>query len=82
MRVDMNQQQGELFTLWGGPERGWRASGVLLQPHTLSTNSWFCAWKYRAVVLAASILVTAILVLAIKFSVRRQRPEGTVSRRS
>jgi undecaprenyl-diphosphatase len=34
------------------------------------------AWKNRAAVLAASILATAILVLAIKFSVRRQRPDG------
>jgi undecaprenyl-diphosphatase len=34
------------------------------------------AWKNRAAVLAASILATAILVLALKFSVRRQRPEG------
>lgn len=33
-------------------------------------------WKNRAVILAAGILATAILVLAIKFTVRRRRPEG------
>lgn len=33
-------------------------------------------WKFRAVALAASILVTAMLVLTVKFSVRRQRPDG------
>jgi membrane-associated phospholipid phosphatase len=33
-------------------------------------------WKSRAVVLIAAMLVTAVLVLAVKFSVRRQRPEG------
>jgi membrane-associated phospholipid phosphatase len=33
-------------------------------------------WKFRAVALAASILVTAVLVLTLKFSVRRRRPDG------
>jgi membrane-associated phospholipid phosphatase len=33
-------------------------------------------WRYRAIALAASILVTAVLVLALKFSVRRRRPDG------
>lgn len=33
-------------------------------------------WKNRAIILAAGILATAILVLAIKFTVRRRRPEG------
>lgn len=33
-------------------------------------------WRGRAVTLAAAILVTAVLVLAIKFVVRRQRPAG------
>lgn len=33
-------------------------------------------WRARAVVLGAGVLVTAVLVLVIKFSVRRQRPKG------
>lgn len=33
-------------------------------------------WKARAAALGAGILVTAVLVLLIKFSVRRRRPEG------
>jgi undecaprenyl-diphosphatase len=33
-------------------------------------------WKYRAVVMAVGILVTALVVLAIKFLVRRSRPQG------
>lgn len=34
------------------------------------------AWRARAGVLLVSILVTAVLVLLIKFTVRRRRPEG------
>jgi undecaprenyl-diphosphatase len=33
-------------------------------------------WKRRAEVMALGILITAVLVLAIKFSVRRSRPQG------
>ncbi len=33
-------------------------------------------WKERALLLAAGILVTAVLVLVIKFTIRRRRPEG------
>ncbi len=33
-------------------------------------------WKVRALVLATSILVTALLVMLIKFTVRRGRPAG------
>lgn len=33
-------------------------------------------WKERAVVLAIGVAVTAVLVMLIKFSVRRRRPEG------
>lgn len=33
-------------------------------------------WRWRAGVLLISILVTAVLVLVIKFTVRRRRPEG------
>ncbi len=54
-----------------------------------SGDSWFwglalaivllagpAAWKWRAAVLLAAIFGLAVLVLAIKFSVRRQRPAG------
>ena len=34
------------------------------------------AWKGRVLLLAAGILFTAVLVLALKFTIRRQRPEG------
>lgn len=34
------------------------------------------SWKYRALVLAGGILVTALIVMLIKFTVRRRRPEG------
>lgn len=33
-------------------------------------------WRYRALVLIVGIVVTAVIVIAIKFSVRRQRPAG------
>lgn len=34
------------------------------------------SWRRLAVVMIAGILLTAVIVLLIKFSVRRQRPEG------
>ncbi len=37
-------------------------------------------WQVRAWVLAVSILLTALVVMAIKFSVRRRRPEGAWGR--
>lgn len=37
-------------------------------------------WKFRAMVMAAGVLITAVLVLLIKFSVRRRRPEGAWGR--
>ena len=33
-------------------------------------------WRYRALILAVSIVVQAVLVLLIKFSIRRSRPQG------
>ena len=33
-------------------------------------------WKERAVILIISILLTAVIVLIVKFTVRRKRPEG------
>ncbi len=38
------------------------------------------SWKQRAVVLAVGIVITAALVMLIKFSVRRRRPEGAWGR--
>lgn len=40
---------------------------------------WFLGgpdWKHRAVVLIGGIVVTAVLVLSLKFTFRRSRPEG------
>ena len=34
------------------------------------------SWRWRAIVLATGILLTALVVMAIKFTVRRHRPEG------
>jgi undecaprenyl-diphosphatase len=33
-------------------------------------------WRQRAMLIGFSILVTAVVVMAVKFSVRRRRPEG------
>lgn len=33
-------------------------------------------WKLRALVFIGAILVTALIVMVLKFSIRRQRPEG------
>lgn len=33
-------------------------------------------WKARALLLAIGIVVTAVLVISLKFTIRRQRPEG------
>jgi undecaprenyl-diphosphatase len=34
------------------------------------------AWKHRVVVMAAGVVLTAVIVMLVKFSVRRRRPEG------
>lgn len=54
-----------------------------------SGDSWFCLtalglvwlftsgfWKWFAFILGVAITITAVLVLVIKFTVRRQRPQG------
>ncbi|MEW5961422.1 MAG: phosphatase PAP2 family protein [Chloroflexota bacterium] len=54
-----------------------------------SGDSWFCIavlvlvwwrgtsfWQWRATTLIIAILVTAVLVLVLKFAIRRRRPEG------
>lgn len=33
-------------------------------------------WRERAVIMAVAIVITALVVMAIKFTVRRSRPEG------
>lgn len=66
---------------------GWLRRLAILFAH--SGDSWFWLaglgaiwlfgteyWKSRAVILLFSILVTAALVLVIKFTVRRRRPAG------
>ena len=83
--LELDLQHSRRLNIAGQPGILRTTAGILAH----SGDSWFwlvglavlfilgdAAWKYRAVVLAASILVTAILVLAIKFSVRRQRPDG------
>ena len=54
-----------------------------------SGDSWFCVavlalvwwlgtpfWRWRALILMIAIIITAVLVLALKFAIRRQRPKG------
>lgn len=66
---------------------GWLRSCAAVLAH--SGDSWFwlaglallwlkgdAYWKTRAMGLGAGVLVTACVVLAIKFTVRRQRPVG------
>ena len=33
-------------------------------------------WRFRALVLTVGILITAVFVMSIKFTIRRRRPEG------
>jgi undecaprenyl-diphosphatase len=64
---------------------GWRLASFLAH----SGDSWFWMaglgvvwlinwgeWHNRAALLAIAIVIQAVIVLAIKFTVRRQRPEG------
>lgn len=66
---------------------GWARNLAILFAH--SGDSWFWLlglvllwwlgpdfWKTRSAVMIVCILVTAVLVLVIKFTVRRQRPAG------
>ncbi len=54
-----------------------------------SGDSWFCiavlalvwwrgtpTWSWRATILIMAIIITAVIVLGLKFAIRRQRPEG------
>ncbi len=54
-----------------------------------SGDSWFClavlalvwwrgtpTWAWRATILIIAIIITAVIVLLLKFAIRRQRPEG------
>jgi len=69
------------------PEKRWLWNLSAFLAH--SGDSWFWlaalfvvwlitrqAWHVKAALMATGILVLAVLVLAIKFSVRRSRPEG------
>ena len=66
---------------------GWLRSLAVFLAH--SGDSWFWlaglllvwllgspAWKQRALVLGAGILISAGVVMLIKFTIRRKRPEG------
>jgi len=66
---------------------GWLRSLAVFLAH--SGDSWFWlgglllvwllgdpAWKQRALVLGAGILISAVVVMLIKFTIRRKRPEG------
>lgn len=74
-RLQVAQQPGKrralsILLAHSGDSWFWLAGVVLL---------WWlgdAAWQMRALALGFSILVTASVVLAVKFSVRRRRPEG------
>jgi membrane-associated phospholipid phosphatase len=83
--LELDLQHSRRLNIAGQPGRLRSIAAILAH----SGDSWFwlaglvfvyilgdAAWKFRAAVLAASILVTAVLVLALKFSVRRRRPDG------
>lgn len=83
--LELDIRHSRRLNIAGQPGMQRNAAAVLAH----SGDSWFwlaglvfiyiigdAAWKFRAVTLAASILITAVLVLAIKFSVRRRRPDG------
>ena len=66
---------------------GWRRNLAAFLAH--SGDSWFwllglpilwwlgdAEWKARALILVVAILITAVLVMALKFTIRRQRPAG------
>jgi len=66
---------------------GWLRKAAAFFAH--SGDSWFCLaalallwwrggefWRWRANALILAIIITAILVLLLKFTIRRQRPEG------
>src|SRR5512145_1954667 len=83
----------ELDAQWSGRLRLAEKPGLLRTLAVVfahSGDSWFwlaalaavwwqgdTAWKRWAVTLGAAILATALVVMLIKFTVRRQRPEGT-----
>jgi membrane-associated phospholipid phosphatase len=81
----------ELDARWSGRLRVCpQAKGLCLIPAVVahSGDSWFWvaalgmvwlfnqAWRSQAAFMAASIVIIAALVLFIKFSIRRRRPEG------
>lgn len=82
----------EIDNRWSNRLRVAERPGMLRRLASLlahSGDSWFWAvglslvailatpyWRGRAVVMLVAIVVGAVLVLAIKFSVRRQRPVG------
>lgn len=66
---------------------GWLRSLAALLAHSGDSWFWLVAlglvwwlgspfWRDLAVVMALGILLTALVVMAIKFTVRRRRPEG------
>jgi undecaprenyl-diphosphatase len=66
---------------------GWLRSMAAVLAHSGDSWLWLALlfviwllgnafWKQLALILAVAILVTAALVMAVKFTIRRQRPEG------
>jgi undecaprenyl-diphosphatase len=61
------------FLAHSGDSWFWLAALFIIWLFTFSTSQ---VWHVKTALMATGILVLAVLVLAIKFSVRRSRPEG------
>ncbi len=83
--LDFDRQYTQRLRIAEKP--GWLRSAAVLLAH--SGDSWFWLlglllvwwfapgeWSGLALVMIASILILAVIVMGIKFTVRRQRPEG------
>ena len=83
--LDFDRQYTQRLRIAEKP--GWLRSAAVLLAH--SGDSWFWLlglllvwwfapgeWSGLALVMIASILILAVVVMGIKFTVRRQRPEG------
>lgn len=83
--LELDVRLSQRLRLESGGSLGWKLAAFFAH----SGDSWFWmaglivlwiftsgAWRYRAVILAVGVVGLAVLVLVIKFTVRRQRPPG------
>ena len=83
--LELDARYSQRLRLESGKGLAWSLAAFFAH----SGDSWFwmaglilvwlftgAEWRYRAVILAVGVVGLAALVLAIKFTVRRQRPPG------